>query len=466
MVELTKKPVVVIFDIYSTLLAVDKQGNYSTLYQAKEAIEELKALGSVYVLAQASEDMQRNFFAANPGLATQRPVHDILVELYGEDLFDLVSSEIGAFADFLTGLNVLPYNVLTVTSQLLQLQTNPQFYRTVWFNHLSISEEDRRVNSEAIATFHPDFIIVSHYQLPSIVENSIKTDADHFASSGIEAKATAPSRKRYNFGLLFDLLGFKVLAKPSMRAILTDRPEFNCVPIYLKDDLTPYGAFGIKVMIIKLNPHLDINKNTAFEADQNRIDQFCQAHSIIVKDEVRQVLKITDRIFFYKKMVELFDRQTDDIKTKFKMPVSLGFDNDVEGNSAEARVASYEQQAQQAGLEYPVLVKVQEGNKNAYAHLFYCVHTSAGMREALEFAGFANKKVLVQAYVPHKEQVYKIYAIDKWFKTEIRCSVPDSLMRSSEVVQFDHHNKFKPEDYKEFDKTDNRLDMPMTERLI
>ena len=41
-------------------------------------------------------------------------------------------------------------------------------------------------------------------------------------------------------------------------------------------------------------------------------------------------------------MVELFDRQTDDIKTKFKMPVSLGFDNDVEGNSAEARVASYE----------------------------------------------------------------------------------------------------------------------------
>ena len=161
-----------------------------------EAIEELKALGSVYVLAQASEDMQRNFFTANPGLATQRPVHDILVELYGEDLFDLVSSEIGAFADFLTGLNVLPYNVLTVTSQLLQLQTNPQFYRTVWFNHLSISEEDRRVNSEAIATFHPDFIIVSHYQLPSIVENSIKTDADHFASSGIEANATAPSRKR------------------------------------------------------------------------------------------------------------------------------------------------------------------------------------------------------------------------------------------------------------------------------
>ena len=40
------------------------------------------------------------------------------------------------------------------------------------------------------------------------------------------------------------------------------------------------------------------------------------------------------------------------------MPVSVGFDNDVEGNSAETRVASYEEQARQAGLEYPVLVKI------------------------------------------------------------------------------------------------------------
>ena len=68
--------------------------------------------------------------------------------------------------------------------------------------------------------------------------------------------------------------------------------------------------------------------------------------------------------------------------------------------------------------------------------------------------------------MPHKEQVYKIYAIDKWFFSEIRCSVPDSLMRSAEVVQFDHHVKWKPEQFTEFDPTHNRLDMPMTERLI
>jgi len=60
--------------------------------------------------------MEEKFFGAHPGLDRQRSVQEVLAELYGDDLFDLISSEIAAFADFLTGLNVLPYNVLTVTS--------------------------------------------------------------------------------------------------------------------------------------------------------------------------------------------------------------------------------------------------------------------------------------------------------------------------------------------------------------
>ena len=35
MVEAQKKSVVVIFDVYTTLLIADKTGNYSTLYEAK-----------------------------------------------------------------------------------------------------------------------------------------------------------------------------------------------------------------------------------------------------------------------------------------------------------------------------------------------------------------------------------------------------------------------------------------------
>jgi len=58
MVEAQKKSVVVIFDVYTTLLIADKTGNYSTLYEAKQSIEDLKALGYVYLIAHASEDTE------------------------------------------------------------------------------------------------------------------------------------------------------------------------------------------------------------------------------------------------------------------------------------------------------------------------------------------------------------------------------------------------------------------------
>jgi hypothetical protein len=87
-------------------------------------------------------------------------------------------------------------------------------------------------------------------------------------------KDNAPSRQRKHYGFLFDNLEAKELMKKMIRVFLTDRPEFTCVPICLNDDFTPYGAFGIKVIIPKLTHHLDIKKkgNEAFEADQIRLD--------------------------------------------------------------------------------------------------------------------------------------------------------------------------------------------------
>lgn len=123
-----------------------------------------------------------------------------------------------------------------------------------------ISKEVRRINTETLATFRPDFMVVAHFQLQSIVSHSVKLDAEYFASAGIEAKDTAPSRQRKHFGFLFDSLTEKCLNKPMIRVFLTDRPEFTCVPICLYDDFAPYGAFEMKVLIPKLNEHCDIKK--------------------------------------------------------------------------------------------------------------------------------------------------------------------------------------------------------------
>lgn len=88
-------------------------------------------------------------------------------------------------------------------------------------------------------------------------------------------------------------------------------------------------------------------------------------------------------------------------------------------------------------LQYPVLVKLEIGQKSTYAHTFFCVNNRAGMRDALDFIGFQNVNVLCQAYLPHREKVYKIYGIGPFFRAPGRRSIPDTLMRSKDSVQFD-----------------------------
>lgn len=56
------------------------------------------------------------------------------------------------------------------------------------------------------------------------------------------------------------------------------------------------------------------------------------------------------------------------------------------------------------------------------------------MREALAFEGFKDQGILVQAYLPHKERVYKIYGLGPWFRNPVRRSIPDGLMRSADAV--------------------------------
>ena len=65
------------------------------------------------------------------------------------------------------------------------------------------------------------------------------------------------------------------------------------------------------------------------------------------------------------------------------------------------------------------------------------------MREALSFKGFQNVWLLVQAYLPHKERVYKVYGLGHWFRSPVRRSIPDGLMRSKDAVMFDSQKKFE-----------------------
>ena len=79
----------------------------------------------------------------------------------------------------------------------------------------------------------------------------------------------------------------------------------------------------------------------------------------------------------------------------------------------DQRLDEYKAKAYQAGLNYPVLFKIKTGQVAKDAHLFFCVNNEAGMSEALSYPGYTGD-VLIQAYHPHREQVYKIYGCGDW----------------------------------------------------
>ena len=93
-------------------------------------------------------------------------------------------------------------------------------------------------------------------------------------------------------------------------------------------------------------------------------------------------------------------------------------------------------------------------------------NSRVGMREALEFIGFKNVNLLVQAYLPHKERVYKVYGINRWFRAPVRRSIPDSFMRSKDAVKFDSQVKFEPEMFTEYDETECLLDMNLMQKFF
>lgn len=103
----------------------------------------------------------------------------------------------------------------------------------------------------------------------------------------------------------------------------------------------------------------------------------------------------------------------------------------------ETKINNYNEKAGAAGLKFPVLLKSKVGAKAKYAHYFYVVKNEEGLREALSFEGFEDASLLAQAYVPHFEQVYKVYSIRDWFCEEIRLSLPDKVILSENCFPFD-----------------------------
>ena len=54
--------------------------------------------------------------------------------------------------------------------------------------------------------------------------------------------------------------------------------------------------------------NLEDKGQKAFEADQTRLEAFCEANNVRVIDDIRHILQITDRLHFNNKMQEMLER--------------------------------------------------------------------------------------------------------------------------------------------------------------
>lgn len=84
------------------------------------------------------------------------------------------------------------------------------------------------------------------------------------------------------------------------------------------------------------------------------------------------------------------------------------------------------------------------------------------------FEGFKDCEIIIQEYIEHSEQVYKLYGIGpNWFGYEIRHSVPhDKILESNDnAFVFDSQVKFNKSDFHYFN-TDSRLDKTLSDQFV
>lgn len=90
--------------------------------------------------------------------------------------------------------------------------------------------------------------------------------------------------------------------------MLTDRPDWVCVPIYVYSDLNAYNGFGIEVCIQKIMFLMNglMSKPSSVEYlkavdDKRRLDDWLEKQQIRMVDEIDAILEIQDRILFIDK---------------------------------------------------------------------------------------------------------------------------------------------------------------------
>ena len=309
----------------------------------------------------------------------------------------------------------------------------------------------------------PDFIMMSYQSLPSIFSWAAVVDAEFIKSSGapyrqLIAEKKLPTQKRQAYGLLYEKLDKKFLSKPCIDVMVEEHEGVVAVPINFYGKLDAFDRYGLNMCIWKVGGHYEraVSDPQTHRSDQERLNKWLTKNNIKLIDEIDSVLSAFDRVKLQTDLKNFMKRQPWRVRWNFDVPRYVVLNN-LQAVPVDQRLEEYKAKAYAAGLNFPVLFKIKTGQVAKDAHIFFCVNNEAGMREALSYPGYTGD-VLIQAYVPHYEQVYKVYGCGDFAQAYIRKSLPHAEITSKNAYKFDSHSKFDDTLYTEFHPTHMRVD--------
>lgn len=111
-------------------------------------------------------------------------------------------------------------------------------------------------------------------------------------------------------------------------------------------------------------------------------------------------------------------------------------------------------------LHYPFVIKLLQASRTTHAHSFFVVSSDEGLHLALQFGGFQGEHLLMQEWLEHHEQLYKLYCCGpKHFDHVVKTSIPQKLVSTAEcgAFFFQTRMKFAPEAFTKFDPDTQRI---------
>ena len=164
--------------------------------------------------------------------------------------------------------------------------------RSVQYIHKDISSKTTQENLQVLRSGKkPDFTMISYYSLPSLFSFAAKVDAEFIRANNVEyrkliAEGRLPTQKRQAFGIIYEKLNEKFLAKPPIEVLLEERPGLVAVPIWFYGDLDAYNHYRLPLCIQKVGGHYDKSSSSpqVFAKDQQRLDAWTSKNNIKLVD--------------------------------------------------------------------------------------------------------------------------------------------------------------------------------------